>query len=50
MSQFNGYRDWIVNLGDTWSEPCETLEEAQEVADYYPGAQIYRRDWTADQR
>lgn len=43
----DGYVDWIVFTRDwnTFSEPCETEEEAQWVYLHTGGGPIYRREW-----
>lgn len=43
----DGYVDWIVFTRDwnTFSEPCETEEEAQWVSQHTGGGPIYRREW-----
>ena len=39
--------DWIVfdRSWGAWSEPCTTLEEAQELAGRTGGGPVYRRTW-----
>ncbi|NLA55563.1 MAG: hypothetical protein GX859_04575 [Corynebacterium humireducens] len=39
--------DWLVYTRDwgTWSEPCETIEEARELSDRTGGGPVYRRTW-----
>ena len=43
--------DWIVLLpSGTYSEPCESIEEAREVVSLNPGAgPVYRRGWTVEE-
>lgn len=46
----DGYVDWIVfdrSLG-TFSEDCESLEEAQDLASRTGGGPIFRRQWTRE--
>lgn len=41
-------RDWVVDLGDTWSESLSSLDEAREMQAMWPGSVIYRREWTSE--
>lgn len=42
----DGHTDYVVDYGDTLSEPMTTLGEAQEVAGRYsPELPVYRRSW-----
>lgn len=44
------YIDWVVFTRDwgTWSEPCQSLEEAQELSGRTGRGPIYRRTWEVE--
>lgn len=46
--KFTHHVDWIVFTRDwgTWSEPCESLDEAQDLSRRTGGGGIYERRWT----